>query len=164
MKTRCSSCTIVCVVLQWKRKQDGPSSGVKLDLKWVLEKNPAPKKSFWAFDSGTLGTFCPLTPSAPFKPWHPWQLLNSDTLSTFCPLKPWHLFILTLLIQYITARYSSVGYSDILYCNLVSLFWVVSWKFKNEEYSKHMLYHPWWYLALYCSSLPCDTDQKQRIL
>ena len=110
-------------------------------------RKPCPRVellSFWLrhpwhlLNPGTLGTFCSLKPLAPFKPWHPWHLLS---LKPLAPVVPWRLWYTTLqhgTVQFGTETYSTVWYRDILYCTLVSLFWEVSWDFKNEEYSKHL--------------------------
>ena len=76
-------------------KQDGPSSGVKLGLKWVLEKTlPLSRPS-------ELLTQAPLEP---FVPWHPWHLLSSETFGT---------------VLYCTVLYCTVPYCTTLYCTLL---------------------------------------------
>ena len=69
-----SACSLVTTGdMQYLFQQDGPSSGVKLDLKWVLEKTLPPSRP------SELLTQAPL---APFVPWHP------STFQTLAPLAP----------------------------------------------------------------------------
>ena len=104
-----------------KTEQGGPSSGVKLDLRWVLEKTLPPRRP------SELLTQAPLTP---FIPWHPLHLLNSGTLGTFCPNTPlapfvsWHLWYSTL--QHGTVTYCTVlwfPYFERVYGNLKMKNW-----------------------------------------
>ena len=64
-------------------EQDGPSSGVKLDLKRVLEKTLPPSRP------SELLTQAPL---ATFKSWHPWHLFNPSTFSNSSTLYSWYFF------------------------------------------------------------------------
>ena len=91
-----------------KLKQDGPSSGVKLDRTQVLEKTLSPSRPF---DPRYLVTL------VPWHPWHPWHLWH---LWHLCILKSWNqgqkIFNWDSL-----KSYSTVPYSTILYHMVTSL-------------------------------------------
>ena len=112
-------------------QQDGPSSGVKLDPRWVLKNTLSLRRPF---DPGLFVTL------RTFKSWHPWHLFNRSTLGTFSTLAP--LVTLALLIpmawnwnqsqdykqgllnvhfdhiQYCTVLYCTETYCTVLYCTI----------------------------------------------
>ena len=99
-------------------KQDGPSSGVKLDRTQVLEKTLSPSRPFDPRYLVTFGTLASLAPLAPLAPLEPLGALASSGILCRVEIRVKRLLTetlfnvenieITLQIHYRTVQYSTV--------------------------------------------------------